>query len=98
MKPRVFVSYSHADVDVVRRFLLHLRASDSIEVWDDGGIQTGELWRAKIQEAIAGSSVAVMLVSLTFLQSPFIRGSELTWLFGRRNAGELRLYPVILEP
>lgn len=97
MKPRVFVSYSHRDAEMAARFVQHLRGFGDVDVWSDGRIASGDDWREQIREAVDTSSVAVLLLTVEFLASDFVRRTELPWLFARRDAGELRIVPVVVE-
>jgi tetratricopeptide (TPR) repeat protein len=98
MTAQVFVSYSHANAEAATRFLQHLHAFKDIRIWADPDLLPGNRWRDEIERSVAGSSVAVLLVSVEFLDSSFIRETELQWLFDRQRDGKIRLYPIILHP
>ena len=99
--PTVFISYSHKDEDWKDRLLTHLgvlRQEGLLNLWDDRRIGAGENWYQKIEEAIAKSRVAVLLVSADFLTSKFIRSKEIPDLLERRDKEGLRIFPVIIKP
>lgn len=76
----VFVSYSREDAEWRRRFVEMLEpvlAERGVEVWSDERELVGEEWRPQIEQAIARSVLALLLVSPAFLASRFIRGEEL---------------------
>lgn len=76
----VFISYSHTDEQYLRRLLVHLRPLDRqgmINVWSDQRIEVGDPWREKIEEALEGARIAVLLISADFLASDFIVNDEL---------------------
>jgi len=101
MPPSVFISYSRADrfwkVELERQLKV-LGEQQFLTIWSDQEIETGEDWYPAIQEALATASVAVLLVSASFLTSKFILSEEIPRLLKRREEEGLRLFPVILKP
>jgi hypothetical protein len=100
-KPTVFISYSHKDEEWKDRLVTHLevlRHQGLLDPWDDRRIGAGEDWEQEIQEAMASASVAVLLVSASFLSSKFILGEEVPRLLERRDKEGLRIFPVIVKP
>lgn len=57
--------------------LTPLVRSERISVWDDSAIKPGSKWRSEIRRAISSARVALLLVSPSFLASPFIADKEL---------------------
>ena len=97
-KPTVFVSYSHRDREWKDRLVQHLEVLEReglLDVWEDGRIAAGANWRPEIEKAIANASVAVLLVSVDFLRSDFIRRTEVPEFLARRKAEGLHVFPVI---
>ena len=100
-KPTVFISYSHKDEDWKDQLVTHLgvlQQEGVLDLWDDRRIGAGEDWYQKIEEAIAKSRVAVLLVSADFLTSKFIRSKEIPDLLERKDKEGLRIFPVITRP
>ncbi len=97
----IFISYSHADEAVKDRLVRHLQAlSDArgISVWQDRQIATGQEWLREITAALDAASAAVLLVSVDFLNSRFIKDSELPTLLARREREGLRVFPLVARP
>jgi hypothetical protein len=76
----VFISYSHKDVEwlkKLRQFLRPLEERELIRVWDDTEIRTGSDWLGEIRKALDSARVAVFLVTQNLLDSPFVKEREL---------------------
>lgn len=82
----VFVSYSREDVEWRRRFVKMLKPEvreRRLEVWSDERNLVGYEWRPQLEQAIARSQAALLLVSADFLASDFIMEQELPALIDR---------------
>jgi hypothetical protein len=98
---KVFISYSHADREWLRRLQVHLRPLErdlSIRMWDDTRIEPGELWHDEIEKALRSALVAVLLVSADFLASEFIANEELPHLLEAARAEGTIILPLIVSP
>lgn len=76
----LFISYSHDDQEWLDKLKIYLKALERqgiLKTWDDSQIQAGDIWRDKIEEALAAAGAALLLVSQNFLASDFIRDHEL---------------------
>jgi hypothetical protein len=94
----VFVSYSRHDAEWRRRFeemLAPVVRNRSVEVWiDERNEGVGCVWRAELADAIARSTIALLLVTPPFLASEFIMDTELDALIDHG----VRLAPALVRP
>jgi TIR domain len=99
-KPIVFVSYSHHDRKEMVSVVQHLSVlSDKFkaEGWQDTQIQAGMNWEKEIYDAIDSATVAILLITVNFLNSEFIKNKELPRLLERKRRGEIRIIPLIMK-
>lgn len=79
-RTKIFICYSHRDEKFrsrLRTYLFQLEKAGLVEVWDDKRIEAGQHWRLEIRDAIATTKIAILLVSIDFLNSRFITENEL---------------------
>lgn len=100
-RSHIFVSYSHADREHLRRLRVHLRPFEregTVEVWADSKIVPGSNWRQEIKKAIDKAAAAICLISADFLASDFIAENELPPLLQGAADQGVEILPVILKP
>lgn len=98
---RLFLSYSHHDEDLCKRFLVHLaplKREGLVETWHDRKITAGGEWANAIDENLNTADVIVLLVSPDFLASDYCNDIEMKRALERSQKGEARIAPVILRP
>lgn len=99
VRNQIFISYSHEDGkwrDELRKHLAPLRNTALLE-WDDTKIPWGEDWREEIEQALAATRIAVLLVTPTYLSSDFINTTELPLIFAARKRGDLQVVPIAIR-
>lgn len=97
----IFISYSHQDEEWKYRLHQHLEAlgmAECYEVWEDRQIEAGDDWFQKIQAAMSRAKLAILLVSIPFLNSKFIKSQEVPALLQQKKKAGLRIIPIILKP
>ena len=98
---KVFISYSHKDAKYLDGLLPHLQYLEKnkrIDLWVDTKLKPGENWQNEIENALASAKVAILLISIDFLNSPFIEKNELLPLLSAAEAEGVTILPVILRP
>lgn len=99
-KAKVFISYSHADkewLDRVKLFLGQLEDNGQLEIWEDTKIGTGDEWRKQIDDALSSCTIAVLLLSIHFARSRFIKDEEMPRIWERRKNDGVEIYPILVK-
>ncbi|MFY9825382.1 MAG: toll/interleukin-1 receptor domain-containing protein [Thermoanaerobaculia bacterium] len=99
--PSVFISYSHKDEVWKDRLVTHLGVLQNqglLQTWTDRDIGAGDEWFEKIQTAMTGARVAVLLISASSLTSKFILHTEVPHLLERRAREGMAVFPVLCQP
>ena len=97
---RIFISYAHEDEQWCKRFQRYLKPAEKpgkLEIWTDKNIDYGDHWHNQIQQNLADTTHAILLVSTAFLNSSYIESSELPILLHKHQCEGLRIVPVLLE-
>ena len=88
----IFVSYAHADADIVYPEISWLH-EQGFNVWYDEGIEPGSVWRDELAKAIAGASVFLFFATPTSVERPHCR-REVDFAVDR----EMPIITVYLQP
>ena len=95
---KVFISYAHEDEAIknqLDKFLITLKRSNKIEVWQDRQIMAGEQWDDLIKKELTSADIIILLVSIDFIASDYIWRNELEIAMQRHEAGSARVIPII---
>src|SRR4051812_1109285 len=103
-----FFCYAHDDNESperekrwLNRVLQHLGPlvhQKLIETWSDKELKAGNRWNKKIEDAIDGAVAGVLLVSPPFLNSKYIRESELPRILAHAQNKGVEVITLILRP
>lgn len=97
---RLFYSYASADERYRQQLEAHLstlRRARELETWSFRQIHAGDDWRSKIDKNLNSSSIILLLVSASFLNSDYCWDVEMKRALVRHDAGEATVVPVILR-
>jgi hypothetical protein len=97
----IFVAYAHKDVEYRNDFLRMIkplaRRYGGIKSWSDSQIQAGKDWNAEIKRALTATSVAVLLVTDSFLESDFIEDVELPYFLDAAKRRGLEIIWILVS-
>ena len=97
---RVFISYAHANRDVVELLRDHLGGLENdarIEIFDDRQLVGGEEWDARLKEELARADLILFVVTAKFLRSSYCAKVELKEAIRRREDEGIIVMPIIAE-
>ena len=97
---KVFLSYAHEDEGMKKqldKFLINLKRSGVIEVWQDRNIMAGSEWNEEILNELRSADIILLLVSVDFNASSYIWEKELKIAMERHERGEARVVPIMLR-
>lgn len=97
---RIFISYSHQDEQMRMRLGQHLAPmtlQGLISIWHDREIEPAADWEGEINRKIQEADVVLLLVSASFISSPFCQ-KELRDALDLRDRRKCLAVPIILKP
>ncbi|MCZ7973392.1 toll/interleukin-1 receptor domain-containing protein [Agrobacterium salinitolerans] len=95
-----FVSYAHADEDMKKRLLQHLKPLERlglIKNWHDRMIMAGDTIDEVISAELENADIIFLLVSVDFINSKYCYEKELSRAVERHNSKTARIIPIILR-
>ncbi len=103
-KLRLFISYAHDDkpyFDVFNEGLKKVVKNTKFfdwSIWDDRQIHIGTFWDETIKSNIHDCNVALLLVSMDFMASTYIKEEEYKTFFKRYEDKGILIVPVMFGP
>ncbi len=96
---KIFIAYSHSDEAYLKSLRRHLSVieDDDLSIWYDGEILPGDVWDTSIKSRLREADIILLLVSVDFLTSDYVKNIELPTALERHEAGECKVVPVILR-
>jgi formylglycine-generating enzyme required for sulfatase activity len=97
---KLFVSYSHKDEACCKelgKYLRQLQDAALIEPWTDGQILAGDNWDDEILNNLRHADIILLLISIDFLRSKYIKSKELVVAKERHAKNEAVIVPVVLR-
>src|SRR5581483_11941481 len=99
-RTRLFITYSHKDIEHYADFTTHLQLLKSdgvIAGWTNREIKDNTKEALKISKDLESAEVAIFLISPDFLASKYCFGTEVQRAIQRHQRGDLLLVPVIVR-
>ncbi len=103
MRPKplkTFIIYSSKDKGLCEELESHLRPLVDLgwlDAWSDKEIQPGEPWDAAIKKRLLETELFLMLVSMDFYNSGYIREEEFKTAIARLESGDALIIPIIVR-
>lgn len=101
MPLKLFISYSHADAELIGRLHKHLaqlQRDETIDEWYDQEIHAGDKIDDEIGAALDNADVFLACASPDYIASFYCFERELDLALSKEKRSEIRVIPVILEP
>lgn len=100
MTPKFFISYAHEDrahKNDLFKWLEALNWKEKVSVWEDEQMGAGAEVDKVVKEQLAAADIIVLLVSIDFLASKYIKEVEFVRAMERHEKGEVLIVPVIVR-
>ena len=97
---KLFISYSSKDGVYLDRLVEQLQAAaiTSIDLWDDKKIKIGQAWDKEVKDALDHSAAAILMVSAKFLNSDYIKSTEIPKMLIEKERNGLKMFPILIRP
>lgn len=90
-EPYIFLSYAHADKEIVDKIIVGLK-QDMCRVWYDEGLTPGESWNDDLAEHLKNAAVVVVVLTQSAIISQYVK-AEINYAISKK----IKLIPVFLE-
>ena len=98
---KLFISYSHKDErfrEQLQEHLVALKRQGLVEAWHDRRIAPGQEWKGAINENLEAAGIILLLISPSFIASPYCYDIEMTRALEKHEQGQALVIPVIVRP
>src|SRR4029079_3026841 len=90
-------THSRRKDQLVENLRLGVAGEEAWDIWDDRKIRAGDNWLEQIEKALNRAEMAIVLVSVHFLNSEFIQRKEVADLLQAQRRRGLTIVPILLE-
>jgi hypothetical protein len=100
-RDKVFISYSHEDarwLQEIKQQLAVLESEGLLSTCEDTQVEVGTAWYERLHEAMLSAKLGLLLISSSFLASPFVRREEIPRLFSQHEEAGMKVYPLLVRP
>src|SRR6266487_2767471 len=97
----LFFSYARQDRglrDKLEEHLSNLKYRELITTWHIREIGAGEDWQQQVDIHLESAHIILLLISSSFMASPYYYSTEMTRAMERHQQGKARVIPVLLRP
>jgi len=94
------ISYAHDDAEdlaILRRYLNPVFQGHGLDVWEDGHLAGGQVWSDEIAKAISRARVFVLVLTPSFLVSPYVLTQELPAIRAAWDSPTVLVLPIVLK-
>lgn len=95
-KIKIYLSYSHFDKDLARRFYDYLTKLNFDVLWDDNIIKAGDNFNQKLMMALSDADIYLPIISENFDCSVYAKREFLTAIGYNISKGYPRLFPYVV--
>lgn len=100
MPTKIFIAFAEEDRDVRDKLVRHMKLmsdaeSEDWDIWAAHQIEAGAIWDAQIEARLNDSEVIILLMSVDFFDSEYVRVKELPTAVARHKDGACHIIPVI---
>ena len=98
--PKIFISYAHEDRNHKNDLLKWLNAlnwKDKVDIWEDEQMGAGADLDKTVKQHLAEADIIILLVSIDFLNSKYIKDVEFVRAKERHDKNEALIIPVIVR-
>lgn len=94
----VFICYARKDNKFREEIKNYCEPIDEIGIWADvNDIQVGDAWEDSIDQAIEACKIAIVLVSINFFTSQYIKTKEFPKLIAAHKARKITIIPIFVS-